>query len=141
MSRFWSLSFLLYFTGTVTTGPLTHFYLFYYVTYHVVTYSLSLSLSHIVSFKIYDLDGDGLISTKVLTKVVTDTMGEQDVVIHKGSLFFCGMNFLKFNVDVWMYSPVPNMFKEFTFCKSKVLSSACWLEKNRKSTIMNQNVI
>ena len=54
----------------------------------------------LVSFKIYDLDGDGLISTKDLTKVVTDTMGEQDVVIHKGSLFFCGMNFLKFNVDV-----------------------------------------
>jgi hypothetical protein len=49
---------------------------------------LSLYLSHhLVSFKIYDLDGDGVISTKDLTKVVADTMREQDVVIHKGTYY------------------------------------------------------
>ena len=54
----------------------------------LIMLSLTLSLypsHHLVSFKIYDLDGDGVISTKDLTKVVADTMREQDVVIHKGT--------------------------------------------------------
>jgi hypothetical protein len=54
----------------------------------MLSLTLSLYLSHhLVSFKIYDLDGDGVISTKDLTKVVADTMREQDVVIHKGTYY------------------------------------------------------
>ena len=60
----------------------------HYNTLHLLFLSFTpIHLAHVVSFKIYDLDGDGMISTKDLTKVVGDTMGEQDVVIHKGTFF------------------------------------------------------
>lgn len=39
-----------------------------------------------MSFQIYDFDGDGMINTKDLTIVVSATMREQDIVMHKGTL-------------------------------------------------------
>lgn len=71
---------ILYLLETVLTRPHSLIFIM-----SLVLLSLSLSLYHLVSFKIYDLDGDGVISTKDLTKVVADTMREQDVVIHKGT--------------------------------------------------------
>lgn len=67
--------------------------------------SLSLCLSHhLVSFKIYDLDGDGVISTKDLTKVVADTMREQDVVIHKGT-------YIPWTLDLAVFGETRNLNK------------------------------
>ena len=37
---------------------------------------------------IYDHDGDGVINTKDLTLVLSATMREQDIVIHKGAYIF-----------------------------------------------------